>query len=243
MKLCQVLAIDSGIRTKAKLELTALHRAAEKAELYNGVVRKYRPREEDGDKFPDETQVTQLRAKEVFKRLKEILSESYDIELTKDVGNLGALADVVVDGTAICEKVPVSYLLYLEKQLEDLNTFVVKMPVLDSAESWSWDPSQNQYRSANIETTKTKKKMTPVVLYPATVEHPAQVKESTEDVVVGNWVATKFSGAMRADEKEAILTRLQKLQHAVKFAREEANGTVVEKQKAAEKIFGYVLSM
>jgi hypothetical protein len=241
MKLCQVLAIESGVRSKSQTEITALHRAAERQELYSGANRTYRPKDEDGEKFGDENQITQLRSKEVLEKLKSILTEAYDTELTKDVGNLKALATVkTAEGDVICADVPVSYLLYLEKRLEDLNTFVTKMPTLDSAERWTWDETTNQYRAETTETVKTKKKTTPVVLYPATKEHPAQVKESVEDVVVGYWKLTKFSGAMPADEKQAILGRLQKLQHAVKFAREEANSTEVQKQKAAEKIFAYL---
>jgi len=96
-------------------------------------------------------------------------------------------------------------------------------------------------RSVSVETTKTKKKMTPVVLYEATKEHPAQVKEVTEDVVVGFWSATKFSGALSGDRKEVLVSRIQQLQKAVKFAREEANGEVVEKKNASAALFGFLL--
>lgn len=241
MKLCQVLAIDSGVRNKSKTELTALHRSAEKQELYAGLNRTYRPKDEDGEKFPDERQHAALKSKEVLSKLQGILSEALDIELTKDIGNCTAKADVVVDGATILKDVPVSYLLFLEKQLDDLFTFVTKMPILDSSEVWTWDPAQNLYRSTPVETTKTKKRMTPVVLYEATKEHPAQVKEVTEDVVVGFWSATKFSGALPADRKEVLTSRIQQLQKAVKFAREEANSAVVEKKTASTALFDYLL--
>jgi len=241
MKLCQVLAIDSGIRSKAKTELTNLHRSAEKQELYSGLNRTYRPKDEDGEKFPDEKQHVALKSKEVLAKLQDIMSEALDIELTKDMGNCHAKASVVVEGQTILADMPVSYLLYLEKQLEDLNTFVTKMPILDPSELWTFDPGQNLMRSVSVETTKTKKKMTPVVLYEATKEHPAQVKEVTEDVVVGFWSATKFSGALSGDRKEVLVSRIQQLQKAVKFAREEANGEVVEKKNASAALFGFLL--
>lgn len=240
MKLCQVLAIDSGVRNKSKTELTALHRSAEKQELYAGLNRTYRSKDEDGEKFPDERQHAALKSKEVLAKLQGILSEALDIELTKDIGNCTAKADVIVDGATILKDVPVSYLLFLEKQLDDLFTFTTKMPTLDSSEVWTWDPAQNLYRSTPVETTKTKKRMTPVVLYEATKEHPAQVKEVTEDVVVGFWSATKFSGALPADRKEVLTSRIQQLQKAVKFAREEANSAVVEKKTASTALFDYL---
>jgi hypothetical protein len=242
LKLNQVLAIDGGVRNKAKQELTALHRSAEKPELYNGLTRVYQPKDEEGEKFPPERQVVQLRAADVLKKLQATLMESYDTELTKDAGNLVAVADVKVDGRVLVPNAPVSFLLYLEKQLEDLNTFVSKMPVLDSAEEWTFDPGQLMYRSTATVTTKTKKVMKPVVMYEATDKHPAQVKEVTEDVVVGNWHATKFSAALRADEKALLLDRLDRLRKAVKFAREEANSVVVEKKEVAETLFSFLLN-
>lgn len=241
MKLCQVLAIDSGVRNKSKSELTALHRSAEKPELYSGLNRTYRPKDEDGEKFPDERQHVALRSKEVLAKLKDIMSEALDIELTKDVGNCSAKADVKVGEEVVLKDVPVSYLLYLEKQLDDVFTFINKMPQLDASEAWSFDPGQNLHRSVPTETTKTKKKMTPVVLYEATREHPAQVREVTEDVAVGFWSATKFSGALTADRKEVLVSRIQQLQKAVKFAREEANSAEVEKKNASSALFNFIL--
>lgn len=241
MKLCQVLAIDSGVRNKSKSELTALHRAAEKPELYAGLNRTYRPRDEEGEKFPDERQHASLKSKEVLSKLQEIMAEAMDTELTKDVGNCSAKANIEVDGTVILKDVPVSYLLYLEKQLDDVFTFVNKMPTLDASEVWTFDPGQNLFRSEPTETTKTKKRMTPVVLYEATDKHPAQVREVTEDVVVGSWSATKFSGALTADRKELLVSRIQRLQKAVKFAREEANSLEVEKKTASSALFDYLL--
>jgi hypothetical protein len=96
------------------------------------------------------------------------------------------------------------------------------------------------FRTAPVETTKTKKKTVPVVLYEATKEHPAQVREVTEDLVIGFWSGTKLSGALSADRKEMLMTRLQSLQKAVKFAREEANSITVEKKSATAEIFGFL---
>lgn len=241
LKLCQALAIESSVRNKSREELTTLHRSAERPELYNGLDRKYQPKDEDGEKFPSENQRVQLTAKDVLAKLRSVLSESYNIELTKDAGNLLALADVKVDGAVLLEKVPVSYLLYLEKQLEDLNTFVKKMPILDASETWSWDPGQVLFRSVPVETAKTKKVMKAVVLYPHSDKHPAQVEKVTEDVVVGHWQTTKFTGALTVDRKELLLSKLAKLQQAVKFAREEANSVEVEKKNAADPLFNYLL--
>ena len=62
-----------------------------------------------------------------------------------------------------------------------------------------------------------------------------------EDIVVGKWETLKFSAALSADAKNAVLARLVKLQEAVKMAREEANSIEVKDVKVGEKIFDFVL--
>jgi hypothetical protein len=51
----------------------------------------------------------------------------------------------------------------------------------------------------------------------------------------------KFSGSLPQKRINELLERLERLQAAVKFAREEANQTEVEEQKVGEKIFQYLL--
>ena len=50
----------------------------------------------------------------------------------------------------------------------------------------------------------------------------------------------KFSGALPAQRIHDLLTRVEKLQEAVKFAREEANSMTVEDQKIGGKVFQYL---
>ncbi len=54
----------------------------------------------------------------------------------------------------------------------------------------------------------------------ATDKHPAQVGVYYEDVAVGFWRTVKFSGALPAKRVGELLERVEKLQQAVKFARE-----------------------
>jgi len=134
----------------------------------------------------------------------------------------------------------VTYLLFLEKQLTDLHTFVHKLPVLDPSESWRFDPSQDCWASDTAETSKTKKVPRNHVKAEATEKHPAQVEVYHEDVVVGYWKTVKFSGALPAARVRELLERVERLQKAVKMAREEANGVAVESVKSGDKVFGYL---
>ena len=135
---------------------------------------------------------------------------------------------------------PVTYLLFLEKQLVDLHTFVKKLPVLDAAESWTFDESADCYATEPVQTVRTKKVPRNHVKAEATEKHPAQVEVYYEDVTVGYWKTVKFSGALPAKRVNELLERVEKLQQAVKFAREEANGTEVDRPAGRRKGLRYL---
>jgi hypothetical protein len=59
-----------------------------------------------------------------------------DLAATQDFANTEAKASVVVDGQTILTDVPVPYLLFLEKQLQDVKTFVLSLPVLSIDKDW-----------------------------------------------------------------------------------------------------------
>ena len=145
--------------------------------------------------------------------------------LTKEVGNTVATADIVVDGEqdVLLAAVPVTYLLFLEKQLVNLRTFIDKLPVLDPSVAWSVDPATGDWRSSPVETVRTKKVPRNWVKAEATKEHPAQVEVYHEDVMVGTWETTRLSGALPATRKAVLSDRVSRLLTAVKYARERAN--------------------
>ena len=131
---------------------------------------------------------------------------------------------------------------FLEKQLVDLHTFIKKLPVLDASESWTYDASADCWATEPVQTVRTKKIPRNHGKAEATEKHPAQVEVYYEDVSVGNWRTVKFSGALPAKRVHDLLARVERLQEAVKFAREEANNLEVEEQKVGEKIFHYLFA-
>lgn len=240
-KLNQIIAVEKSIKSRSFQELTEAHHALQKQALLSGISRTYRPKDEEGEQFPPESTRVQVKAEEVIRRTADILTRLFDVTATKDYANCRAKADVVVNGGVLLKDVPVTYLLFLEKQLTDLHTFIKKLPVLDPAESWSFDPAADCFATEPIQTVKTKKIPRNHVKAEATEKHPAQVEVYYEDVVVGYWKTIKFSGALPQKRVHELLSRVEKLQQAVKFAREEANSTEVEEQKVGEKIFQYLL--
>lgn len=239
-RLNQIIAVEKGIKSRSFQEITEAHHALQKQTALAGIARTYRPKDEEGEPLPPESTRVQLKADEVIRQVTESLTRLFDITATKDWTNCRAKADVVVDGQTLLTQVPATYLLFLEKQLVDLHTFVKKLPVLDAAETWQFDQSADCWATEPVQTIKTKKLPRNHVKAEATDKHPAQVDVYYEDVIVGYWRTVKFSGALPAQRINELLGRVERLQAAVKFAREEANATDADEQKVGERIFQYL---
>lgn len=241
-KLSQIIAIEKGVKSKSYAELTQAHHDVQKQPLLTGLSRTYQPKDEDGEQLPPESTRVQVKAEDVLRQIATGLTRLFDVTATKDWANCVAHADVVVEGTTLLRDVPVSYLLFLEKQLADLNTFVKKLPILDGAESWTHDPSTDWFRTEAVRTLRTKKVPRNHVKAESTEKHPAQVEVYYEDVAIGYWTQTKFSGALPAQRVNELVERVEKVSQAVKFAREEANTFEVTDQRVGDAVFGYLFA-
>lgn len=241
-KLNQIIAVEKGTKSRTFQELTEAHHALQKPTLLSGISRTYRPKDEEGEQLPPESTRVQVKAEDIIRKTIETLTKLFDVTATKDWANCVAKADVVVDGKVLLAQVPATYLLFLEKQLVDLHTFVKKLPILDASESWNFDASADNWATEPVQTTRTKKVPRNHVKAEATEKHPAQVEVYYEDVIVGYWRTVKFSGSLPARRVNELLTRVEKLQEAVKFAREEANSIEVTEQKLGEKVFNYLFA-
>ncbi len=239
-RLNQIIAVEKGVKSRSFQELTEAHHALQKPALLAGITRTHQPKDEEGEQLPPEATKVQVKAEEIIRQTGGILTRLFDVTATKDWTNCTARADVVLDGQPLLTQVPVTYLLFLEKQLVDLHTFVRKLPVLDAADSWTYDASADCWATEPVQTVKTKKVPRNHVKAEATEKHPAQVEMYYEDVVVGHWKTVKFSGALPARRVNELLERVEKLQQAVKFAREEANGVDVTDQEVGDRVFRYL---
>ena len=141
MKLNQIIAIEKGTKSRSLQELTESHHNLQKTTLLGGISRTYRPKDEEGEQFPPESTRVQIRAEEVISATSELLTKLFDVVATKDWANCQAKADVIIDGKVLLSQVPATYLLFLEKQLVDVHTFIKKLPVLDASELWTFDQS------------------------------------------------------------------------------------------------------
>jgi hypothetical protein len=239
-KLNQIIAVEKGAKTRAFAQITDAYQLLQKPAVLAGIARTYQPVDEDGEQYPPESTRVQVKAEDLIAEVTASLTELFDVTATKDWANCTATADIVVDGVTIVAAVPVTYLLFLEKQLIDFHTFVKKLPVLDPSDVWTFDGAADSYATEPVQTTKTKKVPRNHVKAEATKEHPAQVEVYHEDVVVGHWKTVKFSGALPAQRVNELTDRVERLQKAVKFAREEANTAEVEQQEIGAQVFAYL---
>lgn len=237
---------DSVKKTKAKA-LTVAHRDAVKDDLYEGLTRTYEPKNEDGDQLPSENKNVQQNADTLLNRLVDAVARDWDLMATIDTGNQTARANVVVPTQVpgveetLLTDVPATFLLFLERELDDVYTYVSKMPTLDPGVSWHYDANVAAYVAVPTRTHRTKKVLKNHVKYEATDRHPAQVETFTEDDVVGYWTLIRRSGALPLQRKAELLQRINTLRLAVKEARERANTTEAADVHVARPIFDYLL--
>lgn len=241
-KLNQIIAIEKGVKSRTYAGITALNKLVQKPDLFNGFVKNYAKKDEDGEDLPAERKRVQYNSVDVLRDVERQMSEIMQVTARKDWTNTAAFASVKIGTNVILKDVPITFLLFLEKALTDLRTFVGNLPTLDESETWIKDNNLGLFRSEMIKTHRTKKMQKPIVLYDATTEHPAQTQLITEDVIVGFWEQVKHSGAISQPRKKELVERIEKLYVAVKEAREEANLTdEVSAPNIGESIFAYLM--
>lgn len=241
-KLNQIIAIEDGSKKNGYADLSKTHHVLQKPDLFSGFVATYAPHTEDPTlKQPEQRKVVQQNAAEIVKLAQAGLAEMWNIVATKDIGNCSAKADIIVDGVTLATQVPVTHLLFLEKQLNDMRTFIAKLPVLDPAKEWQYDTNKGMYTTKfpeqRIKTRKVHKSLVKIEPGP---HSPGQAEIITVDEPEGVWTQVDMSTAYPQDAIKNMLDRVSKLSAAVKSAREEANSIAVDKATIAEKLLGYI---
>ena len=240
-RLNQIIAIANTKKTKVATALSAINSVLSRADLFSGLDRKYQSLDDEGEKLPPETKIIQKTASEVIVAAKSELTELLDVIATQEFANCDAKADIVVDGVTVARQVPVSYMLFLEKQVDVVKGIVQKIPVLTQDVKWNRSVSDNNiFVTDPVTTNRTKKVPKSFTKSPATEYHPAQVEMFTEDVIVGTWSKIDTSSAIPASERDAMLKKIESLREAVKMAREEANSITVTDQKIGKSVLDFV---
>ena len=239
-RLHQILAVEKDIRRTAKTRETQAHRDLQTPQLMIGITRSYRPINDEDDTLPDESTLVQVRSWDLIRDVQADIERMFDLVATKDFANTEAKADIVVDNQVLVTGVPATYLLWLEKELTDLHTFITKLPVLDPSQVWEYDAQRSVYATQPVETHRTTKIPTVLLKAEATDKHPAQTEVYNRDVTVGFWSTTRLSGALPSDVVRALEDRVDDVRMAVREARTRANEIEVNQQHIAGNLLDYI---
>lgn len=170
-------------------------------------------------------------------------AKAEDVLFQKNRTNQIAIADIMFNGAVLATDVPVDQLLGLEARLLTLRALIAKLPTLDASKKWErkQDQGKHVWQTEAVEvTTKTEKIVTPVVLYHATDKHPAQIKETAADVVIGSFEVIRQSGAITSRQKADSLSAIDALIVEVKKSRSRANEVEVVDGTLANSIINVV---
>ena len=152
MKLHQTIALVAGKKARAQKLLTEAHHGWNTAAI-SGMTRTYKPKDDDGDKLPSESKLVHLRVTDRVDEVVSKLSEYYDIVVTQETANREARA-IVSFGKGDGFELPVTAILFLERQLVDLLAFVKQLPTLPADREWHWDDNKNCYATSPVQRSR-----------------------------------------------------------------------------------------
>lgn len=246
----EILAVERHTSEQANTLLDETVKKFGKSEYYNGYISDLQMINET----PESVAIAKAAREErplittVFETLEYALdawAKAEDVIFQKNVTNTVANSDLIFRGTVLATEVPVDELMGLENRLKKLREVMTRIPTLDNSKKWVED---NTHALRGVfatpeptVTTKTEKTTKAVVLYEATEHHPAQVKEVSTDVVVGNYHRSFTSGCATSRQKANVLSLLDELMAEVKKARMRANSTQVVNAKIGESITKLIL--
>lgn len=246
-KLHEVLAVEGGLQTTAKsIAAETIKTFGQKDAHFVGVsksVSHFAEEDANLNTIENKALVTTVAKKLAYMAGSQV--KALDAYLQKEATNQRAFADLEVDGKVIATEVPATVLLGLETKLADLRKVYEEIPTLAPGPVWEPDLDQSStgdvYKARDATVTfRTKRMVKPIIMAPATKEHPAQVQAIQEDVPVAKISAQEWSGMMSSADKSELLGRLDKLLRAVKRARQRANSTEVVSRHIGKTIFEYL---
>lgn len=240
----ELLAVEGDLEGihKRTLDETRITFTKEVA-LFLGQHRKLEIFVDDGISYPEDHKELDTTVYEKLDTLTAAEKRYFDAMLAKEATNQVAVADLVVDGVVIGKSLPATFLLGMEKRLKHLRSAYEVIPTLQPGIAWVKDETMGPgiYKTEKpSEKLKTETIVEPVVLYEATKEHPAQIKEVSKTNTIGKYVTTSWCGMISPAEKTAILGRIDKLTRAFKKARQRANTTEVINKTVGAEIFAYI---
>ena len=245
VRISQLIAVISGMKAQTDAALAKLASVGHNEDFMTGMEKTSRLAAETADKSrrptPPQVKAVRYTAAQVLADTERVLSRQWDLALTLDTAQAGAVADVTVGGERLLKAVPVRHLLYLEGEVARLTGLVAGLPVQDGTQTWTTENAPpGQYRSQPQEGTRTAKVPWILVRSKADEHHAQRDEVMTRDEVTEFTTTVNYSGALPAERKALLLDRLSELAVAVKMAREEANSAQVADQHEGQKVFAWL---
>lgn len=246
-KLHQLIAVEPDLAARSrKFREDTIKVFREKQNLFEGSIKTLTWFDE-GEKteYPDEHQHMTDTVADQLKFYADSEIPYLDAVCQKDSTNQMAVADLIVDGETITQKLPATFLLGLESKLVAMRELYAYIPTLKVGLEWkqSMDKGEGVFELVHPEETlRTAKKFKHQVLVGPTDKHPAQIEKWEEQVPVGKFTKLRWCSCFTSAKKAAILTKLDKLIMAVKQARQRANNTPIVDAHIGQKLFDYINS-
>lgn len=240
--LAQIVGVEQGVRSSTEAWWRLVRDALHTETMLYGINQVYEP--EPGN-LPASPKILRVQAnvQELLNEARAKLGRYFDVTATKDWGNMGdggARADVVLNGSVLLHDVPATHLLFLEKRLGELAADIKKIPVQSFAENWQPSTEPGIWRTPEEKRPTPHKVTTWEQIVAPTPEHPADVRQVSKDVIAGTWTTVKSTSAPTAAWQTAVLDRIAALREAVQRAIYDANKIEVHDVHVSGPIFGWI---
>lgn len=247
-KLYELLAVEKNLENQAgKARTEVMKTFSDKRHLFAQKTITFKSKDEGAEPVTESQSDIQTTVNKELDWLSGIMAKSMDASFRIDVANTVARADVVTeDGKTLLKEVPATALLRLEHTIKNIHDLANAIPTLDPAKGFTpdMDKGPDFFKAREVAKQRTKKVFAPVVMVPASKEHPAQVEKLFEDVSIGTVNEQEWSALITPAHKADILDRVDRLLRAVKKARSRANEQEIklpEDQSAGKALLAYVL--
>lgn len=247
MRLHELLAIEKNQQTQFTTLIQDTQNKFGRDHYFKGWVKSLKmiqdsPENEAIEKAGSETKDVVTTVNETLEYLFERWASYEDTQIRKNTTNQKATTSLPIGDTVI-DDVPVDELMGLETRLTKIREIFQQIPTLDASREWQKSTVREGVWIASRPdvTTKTERVITPVVLYEATKEHPAQIEKISKDEVVGSFTTVSFSGAITSLQKANALKRIDDLLGEVKKARMRANMKEVVNASIGSVLAKYLL--
>lgn len=241
-KLHEILAIEQDRKNKANQSIGHSKKVfGNNAGLFDGMLKKYIPTEENAEQVPDESKEMVSTVKKMLNTALEPVIIALDATLSKEETNSSgvAQAELIVEEQSF-GTFSATTLLAMESHLQKVKELYQSIPTLDTSKKWYFDEQNDCYRTNEEVKFRTIKRPKVIVKYEATDKHPAQTELLNIDFQVGKYETTYFSGRITTTQKAQLIDKLSALIEAVKVARARANNVEVKNVKVGSQIFDFI---